>query len=179
MKKLLLVAFVLLINISMAQEVKSFHDFTTTTLEGEVFNLASLKGKKVMVVNVASECGYTPQYEVLQELYSEYGSEKFTIVAFPCNDFGGQEPGDQKEIRAFCTKNYGVTFPVMSKISVKGDEKDPIYAWLTEKNNNGKADAPVKWNFQKFLIDEEGNWVDMIPHAESPANEQILKWLTN
>lgn len=177
MKRLSLLLFAVINLNVMAQETKSLHDFKTRTLEGEVFDLASLKGKKVLIVNVASECGYTPQYETLEELYKEYGPEKFTIIAFPCNDFGGQEPGTHEEIRSFCTSNYGVTFPMMTKISVVGEDKDPLYAWLTEKSRNGKADAEVKWNFQKFLIDEEGNWVAMVPHSESPASEKILNWI--
>jgi glutathione peroxidase len=157
--------------------MKSFYDFTVKDIDGNDFSLAKLKGKKVMVVNVASKCGLTPQYKDLQELYTKYGSGKFTIIAFPANDFGQQEPGTDAEIKSFCTTNYGVTFPVMSKISVKGNDMHPLYCWLTEKKNNGVKDAPVEWNFQKFLIDENGSWVDVVSPREKPNCAKVLKWL--
>ena len=157
--------------------MKTFHDFTTSTLEGEPFDLASLKGKKVMVVNTASECGLTPQYEVLQEVYQEFGGENFEIIGFPANNFGAQEPGTHEEIRTFCQRNYGVTFPMMNKVSVKGNDMDPIYGWLTRKSENGVSDVEMTWNFQKFLIDEKGRFVTSIPPQESPASESVLNWL--
>ncbi|MDD3359410.1 MAG: glutathione peroxidase [Parabacteroides sp.] len=161
---------------TMAQ-TKTFHDFTVKTIDGKDFQLSSLKGKKVLVVNTASKCGLTPQYEKLQALYDKYGSDKFTIIAFPANNFMGQEPGTNEEILEFCTLNYKVTFPVMSKISVKGDDIAPLYKWLTEKSENGKADADVQWNFQKFMIDENGNWVDMVAPKESPFSDIIVTWI--
>jgi glutathione peroxidase len=127
---------------------------------------------------VASKCGLTPQYEELQKLYTLYGGENFTIIAFPSNDFKGQEPGTNEEIKEFCTSKYGVTFPVMSKISVVGENKAPIYKWLTEKKINGKFDAEVQWNFQKFLIDENGRLVDFVAPKEKPMSEKIIRWLT-
>jgi glutathione peroxidase len=136
---------------------KIFFDFTVKTIDGEDFLLSQLKGHKIMVVNVASQCGYTPQYAQLQELYDKYKSNNFTIVAFPANNFGQQEPGTNAEIKDFCSLNYGVTFPLMAKISTKGADIAPIYKWLTDKNENGKENAEVLWNFQKFLIDREGN----------------------
>lgn len=156
---------------------QNFHSFKTETIDGKPFDLAQLKGKKVMVVNVASKCGLTPQYKDLQELYNRYGGDKFTIIAFPANNFLNQEPGTNAEIREFCTSNYGVTFPVMTKISVKGDDIDPIYRWLTSKQENGVMDAKVTWNFQKFLIDEKGNLVDMIPPRESILSEKVENWI--
>ncbi|MDR1959144.1 MAG: MBL fold metallo-hydrolase [Planctomycetaceae bacterium] len=157
--------------------VKHFYDFTVRDIDGNDISLSRFRGKKILVVNVASQCGLTPQYKELQELYARYGGEKFTILAFPSNNFGRQEPGTDAEIKEFCTKNYGVTFPVMSKISVKEDDMHPLYHWLTEKKLNGVKDAPVEWNFQKFLIDEKGNWMDVVPPKEKPDCEKILHWI--
>ena len=157
---------------------KTLHDFTVETLMGDSFDLSSLAGKKVMVVNTASECGLTPQYEQLQELYNEYGGEKFEIIGFPSNDFAGQEPGSNEEIASFCQKNYGVTFPMMSKVAVKGDDIHPVYAWLTQKAQNGVADYKVKWNFHKFLVDEKGNLVKEIQPRTLPIDEEIINWLS-
>lgn len=157
--------------------MKTLHDFKVKSIDGKEFDLASLKGKKVMVVNTASECGLTPQYEELQKLFAMYSTENFTIIAFPANNFGAQEPGSNEEIAAFCKKNYGVTFPVMSKISVKGEDIHPVYQWLTKKAENGVMDSEVKWNFQKYLIDESGKLVKMIPPQESPASEEVINWI--
>ncbi len=153
---------------------KNLHDYHSETLEGERFDFASLKGKRVLIVNTASECGYTPQYKQLQELYSEMGGKKFTIIGFPSNDFGGQEPGSNQDIKAFCEKNYGVTFPMMAKTPVKGKDQHPIYKWLTHKDLNGKKDVSVQWNFNKFLIDENGQWVAYYPSNVSPLDEKII-----
>ena len=160
-----------------AQDKKTLYDFKATTLEGKPFDLSSLKGKKVLVVNTASKCGFTPQYEQLEALYKKYGGEHFEIIGFPANNFLSQEPGTNAEIREFCTRNYGVTFPMMSKISVKGKEMDPLYKWLTSKEENGVMDAPVKWNFQKFMIDESGHLVDYCTPADKPDCEKIIKWI--
>lgn len=154
-----------------------FHKFSATTLEGEEFNMSDLKGKKVMVVNTASKCGHTPQYQQLEELFKTYGGERFMIIGFPANNFMRQEPGTDAEIREFCTRNYGVTFPMMSKISVKGDDIDPIYNWLTKKSENGVMDAKVTWNFQKFMIDGNGQLVDVAPPSEKPDSERIINWI--
>jgi glutathione peroxidase len=156
---------------------KSFYDFKVQTIDGDEFDLASLKGKKVMVVNTASKCGFTPQYKDLESLYKKYGGDKFVIIGFPANNFMGQEPGTNSEIKEFCEKNYGVSFPMMSKISVKGDDTAPLYQWLTQKSQNGVMDSKVQWNFQKYLIDEKGNLVDVIPPKESPESEKITAWL--
>lgn len=155
----------------------SIHSLTAETIDGEKFSFADLKGKKVLVVNVASKCGLTPQYEKLQELYEKYGGEHFEIVAFPANNFMGQEPGTEAEIKTFCSLNYGVTFTMMSKISVKGDDMDPIYQWLTQKDMNGVMDTDVKWNFQKYMIDEEGRLVDYLSPRESPMSDKVISWL--
>lgn len=162
--------------LSMAQE-KNVHSFTVTTLNGEEFDMAQLKGKKVLIVNTASKCGLTPQYEGLQELYEKYVDEDFVIVGFPANNFMNQEPGSDEEIKQFCQINYGVTFPMMSKISVKGDDIHPLYAYLTQKEENGKMNAKVSWNFQKFAIDENGNLVKMFPPKTKPMDEEIIAWI--
>ncbi|MDR1330540.1 MAG: glutathione peroxidase [Tannerella sp.] len=156
---------------------KTLHDFTVKTIDGEDFALSQLKGHKVLVVNVASKCGLTPQYEQLQSLYEKYGDGDFVIVGFPANNFGQQEPGTNSEIKTFCTTNYGVTFPMMQKISVKGDDIAPLYRWLTMKSENGQEDAEVTWNFQKFLIDENGKWVKSIPPRTVPTAEEIVSWI--
>ncbi|WP_372773432.1 glutathione peroxidase [Mangrovibacterium sp.] len=176
MKKFeLVIIFVFAALLSFGQN--SFHDFTVKDIEGSDFSMANLKGKKVLVVNTASKCGLTPQYKDLQALYSKYGSEKFVIIGFPANNFLGQEPGSNTEIEEFCQKNYGVTFPMMSKISVKGDNIAPIYHWLTEKSQNGKMDSSVAWNFQKYLIDENGNLVDMASPKTKPNDPKIINWI--
>lgn len=158
-------------------QTKSLYDFKAKTIDGEDFDFSSLKGKKVLIVNTASKCGYTPQYEQLQKLYSEMGGEKFEIIGFPANNFMSQEPGSNDEIAGFCQKNYGVTFTMMEKISVKGKDQDPLYTWLTEKDANGVEDAPVKWNFQKFLIDENGKYVKSLPSGTSPMDKEVTSWL--
>ncbi len=169
--------FLLLITVSMCAQ-QSFHDFRVTTLEGEPFDFQQLKGKKVLVVNTASKCGYTPQYEDLQKLYEQYGGDRFVVIGFPANNFMKQEPGSNKEIREFCTKNYGVTFPMMEKISVRGDDMHPLYKWLTSKELNGVMDSKVKWNFQKYLINEEGHLVAIAYSKEKPTSDRIVSWVT-
>jgi glutathione peroxidase len=155
----------------------SFYDFTVKSIDGTDFPLSQFKGKKVMVVNTASECGYTPQYETLERVYKKYKDKNFIIIGFPANNFNSQEPGTNKQIREFCTSKFGVTFPMMEKISVKGDDMHPLYKWLTSKALNGKMDSEVKWNFQKYLIDESGNLVDVIYSKEKPDSEKIIAWI--
>ena len=155
----------------------SIYDFKVPALDGSSeINFADFKGKKILIVNTASECGNTPQYKDLETLYEKY-KDKLVIVGFPANNFGAQEPGSNAEIKEFCTKNYGVTFPMMSKISVKGGDQHPLYNWLTSKMLNGVADAKVTWNFHKFLIDEQWHWVATYPPAEKPDSPQIVKWI--
>jgi glutathione peroxidase len=158
---------------------QNFYDFVVKDIDGNDFPLSSLKGKKVMIVNTASKCGLTPQYEKLEALYKTYGDKDFVIIGFPANNFMNQEPGTEAEIKDFCTLNYGVTFPIMSKISVKGDDMHPLYQWLTDKEKNGFEDSSVSWNFQKYLIDENGNLVKVIKPRTSPDDESIIAWLTN
>ena len=162
---------------TQAQNKKSLFDFKVTTIEGQPFDLSSLRGKKVLVVNVASRCGYTPQYAQLEELYQKYGPDRFVIIGFPANNFMGQEPGTNAEIREFCTSKYNVTFPMMAKISVKGKDMDPLYQWLTAKEQNGVVDAPVKWNFQKFMINEQGQVVDFAAPGDKPFDDKIINWI--
>jgi len=164
---------------AFAQQKKSFYDYTVNDIYGQSFSLSSFKGKKVLVVNTASKCGNTPQYENLEQLYNKYKDKNFVIIGFPANDFMNQEPGTNQEIIEFCTKNYGVTFPMMSKISVKGKEIAPIYQWLTSKDLNGVMDSEVSWNFQKYMIDENGKLVDVIPPREKPDSDKVIAWINN
>lgn len=165
-------------NNNKMQATHTLYDFVVKDIDGKDFDLASLKGKKVLVVNVASKCGLTPQYKDLQALYDKYKDQNFVVIGFPANNFMGQEPGTNEQIKEFCTLNYGVTFPMMDKISVKGKNQAPLYKWLTNKSENGKIDQEVTWNFQKFLIDEDGNLVDVVLPKESPMSEKIVKWIT-
>lgn len=176
MKNTILILLLAISFMGFAQK-KTFYDFTTKTIDGKEFKLSSLKGKKVLVVNTASKCGFTPQYKELQSLYETYSSKGFVIIGFPANNFLSQEPGSNSEIKQFCTDKYNVTFPMMEKVSVKGKDIDPIYKWLTNKSENGVMDASVSWNFQKFMIDENGNLVGMVPPKDSPKSEKILDWL--
>lgn len=154
--------------------MESFYDLSINTLEGEPFDLASLKGKRILVVNTASKCGFTPQYEGLEALYSAHKDNNFVILGFPCNDFGNQEPGTEEEIGSFCQRNYGVSFPMMEKVSVKGDNQHPVYGWLCNESKNGVGDHSVKWNFHKFLIDEEGRLVASLRSAVKPDDPTIV-----
>jgi glutathione peroxidase len=152
--------------------VMSIYDFSLNGLEGGTVNLADYKGKYILCVNVASKCGYTPQYKGLQELYAKY-KDKLVVIGFPCNQFLGQEPGSSEEIAAFCEKNYGVTFPLTEKIDVKGKNQHPLYQWLTNKAQNGVADETVKWNFHKFLISPEGKWLQAFSSGVEPTDAEI------
>jgi len=163
--------------LAASAQTKSFYDFKVQTLDGAEFDFASLKGKKVMIVNTASKCGYTPQYANLEKLYKQHGGKDFVIIGFPANNFGGQEPGSDKEIAEFCQKNYGVSFPMMSKVSVKGADQAALYQWLTKKDMNGVSDAKVGWNFHKFLIDENGKWVKSLSSGVDPMSSEVVSWL--
>lgn len=154
----------------------SLHDFKIAGLNKDSIDFKSFAGKYVLCVNVASKCGYTPQYKGLQELYIKH-EDKLVIVGFPCNQFLGQEPGTPEEISDFCEKNYGVTFPLTEKIDVKGKNQHPIYQWLTSKNLNGVQDETVKWNFHKFLIGPDGNWLAAFPSNVEPDSPEIAKYL--
>ncbi|RAR46956.1 glutathione peroxidase [Flavobacterium lacus] len=158
---------------------QSIYTFKVEDLEGKEFDFASLKGKKIIVVNTASKCGLTPQYKDLQALYEEYKDKGLVVIGFPANDFMKQEPGTNEEIGAFCEKNYGVTFPMMSKISVKGKEMHPLYQFLTQKAQNGLQDSDVEWNFQKYLLNERGELEKVISPRTSPKDKEILDWLAS
>ncbi len=177
-KKYFITILISMLSVTGFSKSLGFYDFRVKTLEGKEFDFSSLKGKKVMIVNTASKCGFTPQYKELEEVYEKY-KDNLVIIGFPANNFMQQEPGSAAEIRKYCTENYGVTFPMMEKISVKGDDMAPVYKWLTSKAENGVMDSEVKWNFQKYLIDENGKLVDVIYSKEKPDSEKILSWITS
>jgi len=160
---------------AMAKE--NIYQFKVQDLSGDTFDFASLKGKKVMIVNTASKCGLTPQYKDLEAIYKEYKDKGFVIVGFPANNFASQEPGTNKEIETFCQQNYGVTFPMMDKVSVKGDDMCEIYKFLTQKSKNGLQDSEVEWNFQKYLINEKGELVKVIKPRTLPTDPEVINWI--
>ena len=157
----------------------SIHQFKVADIYGNIFDFSQLKGKKVMIVNTASKCGLTYQYEALQKLYSQFKDLNFVIVGFPSNDFLWQEPGSNDEIIDFCEQNYGVTFPMMSKITVKGTKKHPIYQFLTQKSKNNYKDSRVTWNFQKYLVNKQGRVEKIISPRTRPDSEEIVSWITD
>jgi glutathione peroxidase len=152
---------------------QAFYTFKVKSLDGETIDFSKYKGKKVMVVNVASKCGFTPQYGELEELHEKYG-DKVVILGFPANNFGGQEPGSNGEIAEFCKKNYGVKFQMFEKISVTGDDQHPLYQWLSKKELNGWNDQAPKWNFTKYLINEKGELVKHFPSAIKPLSKEVI-----
>ena len=154
---------------------KSVYDFTLKNSKGQDVKLSDYRGKVVMLVNVASKCGYTPQYEGLQKIYERYKDQGFTILGFPANNFGAQEPGTDEEIQQFCRINYGVTFPVFSKISVKGDDKHPLYKYLTEKETNPEFAGEIKWNFNKFLVSKDGKIIARFESADKPEDAKVTE----
>ena len=159
------------------QPTSCIHDFTVRTIEGQELSLGAFKGKKILIVNTASKCGFTPQYKDLEEVYEKYSDKNFVIIGFPSNDFAKQEPGTNSEISSFCKQNYGVKFPMMEKISVKGDSIHPLYKWLTSKSENGVMNSRVRWNFQKYMIDEEGHLAGYVAPWKKPNCRRITKWL--
>jgi len=162
---------------TLEYQPKSIHDFSIQALDSdEMIDLSAFKGKKILIVNVASKCGFTPQYEDLQKLYDLH-KDKLVIIGFPCNQFGKQEPGTETLIQEFCSSTYGVAFPMTTKVDVKGDNQHPIYEWLTKKTLNGKGDYSVSWNFNKFLLDEEGHLIDYFPSKVKPMDEEIMSKL--
>lgn len=160
-----------------SMEKQTIYQFKVQDLSGKEFDFATLKGKKVIIVNTASKCGNTPQYKDLEALYKKYKSKNFVIVGFPANNFGAQEPGSNSEIATFCQKNYGVTFPMMSKISVKGKDMHKVYQFLTQKSKNGLQDSQVEWNFQKYLINEKGQLEKVISPQVLPTDASIVNWI--
>ena len=155
---------------------KNLYEIALNTLHGGVFDWSSCKGKKILIVNTASECGFTKQYEDLQKLYELYG-DKLQVIGVPCNQFGKQEPGDSEEIQEFCKLNFGVSFPLTEKMEVKGSNQHVLYKWLTNKDYNGKKSSSVKWNFQKYLIDENGDLIDFYYSLTKPMSKKILNHL--
>ena len=157
----------------------SIHQFKVADIYGDIFDFSKLKGKKVMIVNTASNCGLTFQYEALQKLYSQYKDLNFIVIGFPSNDFLWQEPGSNDEIIDFCEENYGVTFPMMSKVTVNGSKKHPIYQFLTQKSKNNFKDSRVTWNFQKYLINKDGRIEKIISPRTRPDSEEVVSWITD
>ena len=156
---------------------QTIYQFTVEDINGKPFALADLKGKKVMIVNTASKCGLTPQYKELEALYQQYKDKDFIIIGFPANNFLGQEPGSNEQIASFCSINYGVSFPMMSKISVKGKNMHPLYQFLTQKSKNGVEDSKVQWNFQKYLIGRDGKLEKVIAPKTLPLSDKVTQWI--
>ena len=175
MKKLILIIMAI-ISYTSSNAQKSIYDIAINDIGGNPIDLNEFKGKHILFVNVASECGFTPQYEGLEELHQQF-KEGLVVIGLPCNQFGGQEPGVEKEIQQFCVKNFGVSFLMTEKIEVKGENKHPIYNWLTEKKINGKSSSSVKWNFQKYIVDGEGDFVNYFYSTTKPMSPKITSIL--
>lgn len=175
-----LILFLMAMELSQAQQPadnQTIYQFTVEDISGKPFDLSTLKGKKVMIVNTASKCGLTPQYKELEGLYQQYKDKDFIIIGFPANNFLGQEPGSNEEIASFCSINYGVSFPMMAKISVKGKEMHPLYQFLTQKAKNGVEDSKVQWNFQKYLIGRDGRLEKVIAPRTLPTSDEVTQWI--
>lgn len=170
----LLTLCLLTLSTSAMAQPQNFYELTASTLEGDAYSFESLRGKRVMIVNTASKCGFTPQYAELEALNQAHGGDDFVILGFPCNDFGNQEPGSAEEIASFCQRNYGVSFTMMEKVHVKGDDIHPVYAWLTTAELNGVEDHRVGWNFHKFLIDENGQLVASLRSGVAPDSKEVI-----
>lgn len=179
MNKYFILFTLLVINsfIVKAQLGPSIHQFKVEDISGNTFDFATLKGKKILIVNTASKCGYTPQYEQLEEIYEKYKNRNLVVIGFPSNNFLWQEPGTNVEIATFCKANYGVTFPMMAKIAVKGKNIHPVYQFLTQKKLNGVLDSKVKWNFQKYLLNEKGELEHVYTSGVKPNDEKIINWI--
>ena len=179
-KAIFIIVSAILVSCAQAQTQtelpESIYDFNITTLEGQQIDLSEYKGKKMLLVNTASKCGYTPQYKDLEALYQKY-RDQLVIIGFPANNFRNQEPGTNEEISEFCEPNYGVSFPMSEKVSVKGKDQEPIYQWLTSKKYNGLKDSEVKWNFQKYLIDENGRLLEVFKSSVKPLSDKIVGYL--
>jgi len=158
---------------AMMDAPTSFYDLQALTIDGKPYDFGQLRGKRVLIVNTASKCGYTPQYEDLEKLHRTYGGDSFVILGFPSNDFGWQEPGSEEEIASFCSSKYDVTFQMMSKVKTSAKKGDDIYQWLCNAERNGVSDAKVSWNFNKFLVDENGQWVAHFPSYTGPMSMEI------
>lgn len=178
--KLLVTAFMVVMMFTSASPVKekTIYDYRIKSIDGENINFSKFKGKKLLIVNTASKCGFTPQYKALEELHKKYG-KKLVIIGFPSDNFGGQEFQSNSEIKDFCQKNYGVTFPLTTRVDVKGENTTPIFKYLCNKSENGVLDAKVGWNFNKFLIDENGKLLAHFDSKIKPDSPEILKYLAN
>lgn len=176
MKIILASLFTIATTAFVFSQTQSIHQFKVKSIDGKIVDFAKFKGKKILVVNTASECGYTPQYEGLQKLYEAHQKD-LVIVGFPCNQFGGQESGTEETIKEFCKARFGVTFPLTAKVDVKGENISPIYKWLCTKEENGVLDATIKWNFNKFLLDENGKMLAYFPSKTKPDSEEISNLL--
>ena len=157
---------------------KSLYDIKIDSLQGESIDFSSFKGKKILFVNVASKCGFTPQYKDLQKLYDQY-QDSLVVIGVPCNQFGKQEPGTSNEIEEFCQVNYGVSFLITEKVDVKGSEQHPLYTWLTSKTDNGRKNSSVKWNFQKYLVNEKGEFEAVFGTKVKPMSEEITNYFNH
>ncbi len=177
MKYLITISFICIVNLLLAQQpASSIYNISINDLEGNPINLSAFKGKKILFVNTASKCGYTPQYKDLQKLHDTYKTQ-LVVIGLPCNQFGGQEPGTAAQIQEFCSSNYGVDFLITEKIHVKGAQQHELYKWLTNKEFNNTKSSEVKWNFQKYLIDENGNLIDVFYSKTKPLSEAITQYL--
>lgn len=176
MSKFILFFSLMVLSQAISAQSKSIYDYSFINIEGDNVDMKEFKGKTILIVNTASKCGFTGQYEQLQELHEQY-KDQLVLIGFPCDQFGGQEPGSEEEIKGFCQKNYGVTFLMASKINVKGEEQHPLYQWLTQLDLNNVEDSKVGWNFTKYLIDNEGNYIDHFKSKVSPMSEEITKHL--
>jgi glutathione peroxidase len=156
----------------------NFHELEAKSIDGTTVPMSIFAGKKLLIVNTASKCGYTDQYALMQELYDQFGGEEIEILAFPCNQFGGQEPGTGEEIEAFCSTEFGVTFPLFEKVNVIGANAHPLFKWLQSQELNGKSDFKITWNFWKFLVDENGELVNAYGSSTLPTSEEIIQWIS-
>jgi glutathione peroxidase len=178
MKKILSLVIIFLFAFKIsAQSQTTFHDYYAKTIKGDSISLSQFKGKRVLVVNTASFCGYTPQFAQLEQLYTQYKSYNFEIIGFPCNDFGSQDPYEDSIIDDFCKDNYGVTFQMMSKVEIVKGDTAPVYKWLQNAKLNGVKTVHVNWNFNKFLIDENGHWVKYLKSTTLPNDTSIVNWI--
>lgn len=178
MKNVFLISILSLFLLGFSSKEKyTIYKYEATDLQGKTIKLEAFKGKKIMIVNTASACGLTPQFKELESLYQKYKNQDFLIIGFPSNDFAGQEPLKNEEIAQFCEINYGVSFKMMEKISVKGEKSHPIYQFLTSKVLNGKENSEVKWNFQKYLIGKDGKLEKIISPKTSPLSEEVISWI--
>ncbi|MBP06153.1 MAG: glutathione peroxidase [Chloroflexi bacterium] len=172
--KYLLITFMTILSITNTNILaQSLYDISINNIDGEKIDLSKFKGKYILFVNVASKCGFTRQYADLEKLFQKFG-DKLVVIGLPCNQFGGQEPGQAKEIKQFCKENYGVTFPISEKINVKGENIHPIYSWLTIKDKNGNINSKVKWNFQKYLVGKRGELINYFYSTTSPLSKKII-----